>query len=864
MFLGQFQLSFEQLFGEGMMAYHDVNNQVRDYFAQWHPLQTHHPTSKRRRRTYFIRRPPQVDGAEIKIKLGLVHLDEKRELTSHWIKYTWQMLLASHKIHHAWRSSASLETKRHSRQRFRRRKRQSRSLKEPPVKEGTTNRTMRPRRFRKRRKEHIAKFHPDVVGVAFLEISHANDLPPERNITRTGFDMDPFVVVSYGTSTFRTSVRHSPDPVWNEKLFFHVRHNESSYRLKFAVYDKDKFTGNDLVAWQEISIMDIINRSRYRYGDPTSIDEDMDRHTISLHMADQTKWKDRHPTLTIRAKFVPYDQMRKMFWMALAKTYDVEGNGALSRLEMLSMLETVGSTISEATLDKFWKEHRKDPLESLSIENLVDSLERHMLAANEHPTTAINRTPSGSEEEDEDEFKLIPLPSAEEEPTEEWIDSADSMEEQAYVTASASSEDDGEEVFIDALGVQYDGPSPVTFGTEQEVGQPVAVARRGSRDSSNEKVIRLKECPICHRPNLSKRAQMDIVTHVATCAANDWTTVDRFLMGNFLTEAYAQRQWFVKLVSKVGYGKYSLGTNNANILIQDRRTGQLVEERMSVYIRLGMRLVYKGMKTGIQSKTAQRILTNMTFRQGRKFDAPHSVREIPGFIKFHQIDLSEVLQPISSFQSFNEFFYRKLKPGARPCDASDDPGVAVSPADCRMTAFENVGDATRLWIKGIEFSLDKLLGRDGSAFDGGSLAVFRLAPSDYHRFHAPVDGVVTDIQHIAGQYYTVNPMAIRTTLDVFGENTRTVVTMESEQFGQVAVVCVGAMLVGSVVMTAQIGSYLRRTDEMGYFAFGGSTLVVLWQKDAIVLDQDLLTNSGKTLETLVQVGNRVGCHSFRK
>jgi phosphatidylserine decarboxylase len=241
-------------------------------------------------------------------------------------------------------------------------------------------------------------------------------------------------------------------------------------------------------------------------------------------------------------------------------------------------------------------------------------------------------------------------------------------------------------------------------------------------------------------------------------------------------------------------------------------------------------------------------------KQGRRFDSPNSVREIPAFIKFHKIQLHEVWKPVSSFKTFNEFFYRKLRPGSRPPDSPEDPTVAVSPADSRMIAFESVNDATRIWIKGVEFSLKKLLGDENATdFEGGSLAVFRLAPQDYHRFHSPVDGTVTKIKHISGQYYTVNPMAIRTTIDVFGENARTVVWMDSKEFGKVAVVCVGAMLVGSIIITAEEGQELKRTDELGYFAFGGSTLIVLFQKDKMSFDHDLLNNADKALETLVSV-----------
>ena len=125
----------------------------------------------------------------------------------------------------------------------------------------------------------------------------------------------------------------------------------------------------------------------------------------------------------------------------------------------------------------------------------------------------------------------------------------------------------------------------------------------------------------------------------------------------------------------------------------------------------------------------------MTFKQGRRYDSLHSVREIQPFIKFHNLDMNEILDPIDSFKTFNEFFYRKLKPEARPCECPDDPSVIVSPADCRMMAFATIDDATRLWIKGMEFSVEKLLDDpvQAEAFQGGSLAIFRLAPQDYHR-----------------------------------------------------------------------------------------------------------------------------------
>jgi phosphatidylserine decarboxylase len=186
--------------------------------------------------------------------------------------------------------------------------------------------------------------------------------------------------------------------------------------------------------------------------------------------------------------------------------------------------------------------------------------------------------------------------------------------------------------------------------------------------------------------------------------------------------------------------------------------------------------------------------------------------------------MSEVLLPTDQFKSFNEFFYRALKPDARPCSAPDDPRVITSPADCRSVVFNRMSDAQSIWVKGREFSLERLLGNaypeDASRYAGGALGIFRLAPQDYHRFHIPVDGIMGEPRLIEGEYYTVNPMAIRSTLDVYGENVRILVPIDSEAHGRVMVVCVGAMMVGSTVITRQAGEKVARAEELGYFKFG--------------------------------------------
>jgi phosphatidylserine decarboxylase len=138
------------------------------------------------------------------------------------------------------------------------------------------------------------------------------------------------------------------------------------------------------------------------------------------------------------------------------------------------------------------------------------------------------------------------------------------------------------------------------------------------------------------------------------------------------------------------------------------------------------------------------------------------------------------------------------------------------------------------------------------------LAIFRLAPQDYHRFHFPVDGIVRSFQHFEGSYFTVNPMAVRTSVDVYTENTRVVTIIDSKYHGKVAFVAIGAMLVGSTIITAQVGSEYARMEELGYFAFGGSTIVLLFEKDRVEFDSDLTVNSASSLETLCKMGNSLG------
>jgi phosphatidylserine decarboxylase len=139
-------------------------------------------------------------------------------------------------------------------------------------------------------------------------------------------------------------------------------------------------------------------------------------------------------------------------------------------------------------------------------------------------------------------------------------------------------------------------------------------------DKGEEHVVEIRECPICHQPRLNKRSDADIITHIATCASQDWRQVNNIVMAGFVTSSQAQRKWYSKVITKISYGGYKLGANSANILVQDRITGQINEERMSVYVRLGIRLLYKGLKSkDMENKRSMRtISTRFLFRRVSK------------------------------------------------------------------------------------------------------------------------------------------------------------------------------------------------------------------------------------------------------
>jgi len=239
---------------------------------------------------------------------------------------------------------------------------------------------------------------------------------------------------------------------------------------------------------------------------------------------------------------------------------------------------------------------------------------------------------------------------------------------------------------------------------------------------------------------------------------------------------------------------------------------------------------------------------------GKMMDKPESAKKIKPFVEEYDIDLS--IAQKQKFNSFNDFFVRKLRKNARP--ANNDSNVVVSPADGKLMAWSNVSNSDFI-IKGHRFDVPSFLNDTTLAkkYKNGSLIVVRLAPNDYHYFHFPVSGIVSPVVKIKGDYYSVNPIALHQMIEIFCLNKRQYVLITTEQFGDVVMAEVGATMVGSILQTYE-GNAAGKGKEKGYFKFGGSTVVLLFEKNRIRVDKDLLANTEKGFETYVLMGGQIG------
>ena len=241
---------------------------------------------------------------------------------------------------------------------------------------------------------------------------------------------------------------------------------------------------------------------------------------------------------------------------------------------------------------------------------------------------------------------------------------------------------------------------------------------------------------------------------------------------------------------------------------------------------------------------------------GKYYDSPRSRKKIAALLQIPGLQIDEAEREWHTYDSFNDFFARKLKAGLRPAAQGDD--VLCSPADGRLLVYPDIPKDADIPVKGAMRSLESLCDMPLPALKY-SVAVVRLAPIDYHRYHYPCacqnNGAPLKIK---GKYHSVNPIAFQKAPDLFVENTRVVTPLNSPVFGNFYFLDVGAFGVGSIVNTAEDKKVHSKLDEKGYFKFGGSTVILIMDAQKIKFDNDLLENSAKGMEMLVRCGERIG------
>ncbi|WP_026893711.1 phosphatidylserine decarboxylase [Clostridiisalibacter paucivorans] len=243
---------------------------------------------------------------------------------------------------------------------------------------------------------------------------------------------------------------------------------------------------------------------------------------------------------------------------------------------------------------------------------------------------------------------------------------------------------------------------------------------------------------------------------------------------------------------------------------------------------------------------------------GKIQDLSISRKKIPQFIKTLNIDMSEsLIEDISEFKTFNHFFTRKLKNSARPINKNKN--VLISPVDGKILAYESIDIKNIIQVKGSSYKLSELFLDSTMAkrYIEGHCIVIRLAPSDYHRFHFPDDGIAQNNIKIKGDYYSVNPLTLNNISNVYCKNKRELTIFNSHNFDEIVMVEVGATCVGSIIQTYTPGKSVYKGDEKGFFKFGGSTVIMFLKKNVIAIDDDILENTSKGLETKIHMGERI-------
>ena len=312
---------------------------------------------------------------------------------------------------------------------------------------------------------------------------------------------------------------------------------------------------------------------------------------IPLSLKNKERWEGKHnPVLTVKAKYLPYPALRQQFWRAMLKQYDSDENARVSKVELTTMLDTLGSTLKESTIDGFFRRYAS----GLEMSDRMLTYDQAVTCLEDQLQSTQKKSWSDTMKGYMDRAHLTAVE------TKDDIQTGQGRTEANNGTTNLPDNLDPAQKAVPAISQEH-------MGAAGESGDLL-----GDNDLTDERgeehVVEIRECPICHQPRLNRKTDADIITHIATCASQDWRQVNNIVMAGFVTSSQAQRKWYSKVITKISYGGYKIGANSANTLVQDRLTGQINEERMSVYVRLGIRLLYKGLKSKDMEKKRSELL----------------------------------------------------------------------------------------------------------------------------------------------------------------------------------------------------------------------------------------------------------------
>ncbi len=289
---------------------------------------------------------------------------------------------------------------------------------------------------------------------------------------------------------------------------------------------------------------------------------------------------------------------------------------------------------------------------------------------------------------------------------------------------------------------------------------------------------------------------------------------------------------------------------------RDRETGALLRER--VYAADQLEFLY-GHPFG--TLLLKHVLSRRTFSwlYGFLKRTRRSRDQIDTFIETLGVDTSEIEKPVDAYASLDEFFSRRLRPGARPIDSN--PDHLLSPCDGRALVWQRLGDG-HLVVKSSRTTIAEIIGDSAIAgeFTDSAVLLVRLAAADYHRCHFPAAGIAHAPQAVGTRLHSVHPIALAAGAPSFA-NYRVRTRIDSDAFGPLLIIEVGALTVGSIVQTFT-PSRVERGQEKSYFRFGGSALLMLAQTGCITFDDDLIRATAEGMESQVRVGRRVAISAY--